>query len=269
VLVAEELRAGIDRGELKLYYQPQVALQTGKVIGLEALVRWNHPVRGLVMPGEFIAIAERTGSIVALGRWVIDEACRLVREWRDQGFAPPRIAVNISALQLRRGCRLVQEISASLSRWSVDADDLEIELTESVLMEAEQHHAKILDRLRHLGVRVALDDFGTGYSSLAYLTQQAVSRLKIAQELVFPAPTDSRCAAIVRAAIDLGHTLDIEVLAEGVETQAHIDFLVGAGCEQGQGYHFSHPLAASDVTRLLPKVAADRDADTEMARLVA
>ena len=145
VVVAEELRTGIDRGELVLHYQPQVHLRTGKVIGLEALVRWNHPTRGMVMPDAFIPIAERTGSILALGQWVIDEACRQLRVWRNQGVYAPRVAVNVSALQLRSGSPLVQEVMESLSKWGESAADIEVELTESVLVETERGHRGILD----------------------------------------------------------------------------------------------------------------------------
>jgi diguanylate cyclase len=259
VVVAEELRAGIDRGELVLHYQPQVDLRTSKVIGLEALVRWNHPTRGMVMPDAFIPIAERTGSILALGRWVIDEACRQLCAWRDQGIDARRVAVNVSALQLRGGSPLVQEVMGSLSKWGVSTADIELELTESVLVETERGHGDILDRLGKLGVRIAIDDFGTGYSSLAYLTEHSVSRLKIAKMLIFPTPADSRSAAVVRAAINLAHSLDIEVIAEGVETKAHADFLVASGCEQAQGYYFSRPLAAARITSLL------REPDNEIA----
>jgi diguanylate cyclase len=259
VVVAEELRAGIDRGELVLHYQPKVDLRTSKVIGLEALVRWNHPTRGILMPDAFIPIAERTGSILALGRWVIDEACRQLRAWRDQGIDAPRVAVNVSALQLRRGSPLVQEVMESLSKWGVSAADIEVELTESVLVETERGRGDILERLGEIGVRIAIDDFGTGYSSLAYLTKHSVNRLKIAQALIFPTPFDARSAAVVRAAINLGHSLDIEVIAEGVETKAHVDFLIASGCEQAQGYYFSRPLTAARVTDLL------REPDDEIA----
>jgi diguanylate cyclase (GGDEF)-like protein len=251
VVVAEELRRGIDRGELVLHYQPQVDLRTSKLIGLEALVRWNHPTRGIMMPDAFIPIAERTGSILALGRWVIDEVCRQLGAWRDQGIEAPQVAFNVSALQLRRGSSLVEEVMESLSKWGVSAANIEVELTESELVETERGRGDILDRLDEIGVRVAIDDFGTGYSSLAYLTKHSVSRLKIAQALISPIPSDLRSAAVVRAAINLAHSLDIEVIAEGVETKAHVDFLVAAGCEQAQGYYFNRPLPAARIADLL------------------
>jgi diguanylate cyclase len=251
VVVAEELRSGINRGELMLHYQPQVDLCTGKVIGLEALVRWNHPKRGMLMPDAFIATAERTGSILALGRWVIDEACRQLGAWRGEGIDVPRVAVNVSALQLRRGGHLVQDVMESLSRWGISTDDIELELTESVLMETERGHCEILGQLRDKGVRIAIDDFGSGYSSLAYLTKHSVSRLKIEKTLIFPTPANFRNAAVVRAAIHLGHLLGMEVIAEGVETKVHVDFLVASGCKQAQGYYFSRPLTAARTTDLL------------------
>jgi diguanylate cyclase (GGDEF)-like protein len=251
VVVAEELRRGIERGELELHYQPLVELRSGRIIGLEALARWNHPERGLIMPSVFIPLAEQSGSIVALGRWVIDEACRQLRVWRDQNILAPLVSVNVSALQLRTGCDLARDVSSSLVRWGIAPTDLEIELTESVLMEAAQRHSKNLEQLRQLGVRIAIDDFGTGYSSFGYLATYPVTRLKIAQELVFPVTTDSRSAAVVRAAIDLGNALGIEVIAEGVETGAHARFLATAGCGQAQGYHFSRPLDAARATEFL------------------
>jgi diguanylate cyclase (GGDEF)-like protein len=251
VVVAEELRLGIERGEIELYYQPLVELRSGRIIGLEALARWNHPERGRVMPSDFIPLAERSGSIVALGRWVIDEACRQLRLWRDQNILAPRISVNVSVLQLRDGCDLPRDVASSLTRWAIAPSDLEIELTESVLMEAAKRHNKSLEQLRQLGVRIAIDDFGTGYSSFGYLATYPVTRLKIAQELVFPVTTDPRSAAVVRAAIDLGNALGIEVLAEGVETDAHVRFLAAAGCDQAQGYHFSPPVNATRATELL------------------
>jgi len=258
VMVAEELRLGIERGELELYYQPLVELRSGRFIGLEALARWNHPERGLVMPSVFIPLAEQTGSIVALGRWVIDEACRQLRSWRDQNIPAPHICVNISALQLRDGCDLARDVTSILPRWGIAPTDLEIELTETVLMEAAQRHNKSLEQLRQLGVRIAIDDFGTGYSSFGYLATYPVTRLKIAQELVFPVTTDSRSAAVVRAAIELGNALGIEVVAEGVETEAQARFLAAAGCDQAQGYHFSPPVNAARATELLhrPGLAA-------------
>ena len=251
VTLAEELAAGIARGELELVYEPQVELSSGRLIGLEALVRWNHPSRGLIMPSVFIPIAERAGSIGALGQWVIEEACRQLSRWHAQGVAPNVLAVNVSALQFKGPVDFAQAIIGSLDRWGISPGEIEIELTESVLMDPTQKHSEALARLRELGVRIAIDDFGTGYASLNYLTTYPVTRLKIAQELVSRAVTDHRSAVVVRAAIALAHELRIEVIAEGAETAAHASFLIEANCEQAQGYHFSQPITAERATKLL------------------
>jgi len=207
------------------------------------------------MPSVFIPIAERAGSIGALGQWVIEEACRQLSLWQAQGVAPNVLAVNVSALQLRGPADFAQAIIGSLDRWGISPGEIEIELTESVLMDATQKHSDALARLRQLGVRIAIDDFGTGYSSLNYLTTYPVPRLKIAQELVSRVIADPRSAVVVRAAIALAHELGIEVISEGVETAAHSSFLTEAGCEHAQGYHFSRPITAERATILLRESA--------------
>jgi diguanylate cyclase len=251
VTLAEELRLAIGSSELELYYQPLVEIASGRIVGLEALVRWNHPTRGLIMPSIFIPIAERTGAIVALGHWVFEEGCRQLKRWRDQGIAPQLLAMNVSGVQFKRASDLTLEIAASLARWDIEPGSIEVELTETVLMEITQKHSDTLERLRQLGVRIAIDDFGTGYSSLKYLTIYPVNRLKIAQELVFRVTTDARNATVVRAAIRLAQELGIEVIAEGVETEAQANFLLSAGCAYAQGYYFSRPLNAKRATQLL------------------
>jgi EAL domain-containing protein (putative c-di-GMP-specific phosphodiesterase class I) len=228
-----------------------VEIVSGKIVGLEALVRWNHPTRGLIMPSIFIPIAERTGAIVPLGHWVFEEACRQLKRWRGQGIAPQVLAVNVSGVQFKRGGDLELNIAASLAKWNIESGNIEVELTETVLMEITQKHGDTLERLQQLGVRIAIDDFGTGYSSLKYLTIYPVNRLKIAQELVFRVTTDSRNATVVRAAIRLAQELGIEVIAEGVETKAQADFLLSAGCAYAQGYYFSRPMNAERATELL------------------
>ncbi len=251
VRVAEELRVALDQGELELYYQPQVELATGRILGLEALIRWNHKTRGVLAPASFISIAERTGAILPIGHWVFDEACRQLKLWNTEGIAPNVLSVNVSGVQFKGAAELEREIEASLTRWSVDPAHIELELTESVLMEATQRHANTLEKLRQLGTKIAIDDFGTGYSSLKYLTQYQVNRLKLAQEFVFRVTIDYRNAAVVRAAIRLANELGLEVIAEGVETEAQARFLMGAGCEQAQGYYFSRPVPAAKATELL------------------
>jgi EAL domain-containing protein (putative c-di-GMP-specific phosphodiesterase class I) len=251
VTLADELRVAIDGTELELYYQPQVEIVSGTIVGLEALIRWNHPTRGLIMPSIFIPIAERTGAIVPLGHWVFEEACRQLKQWRDQAIAPQGLAVNVSGVQFKRAADLELDMATSLARWGIKAGEIEVELTETVLMEMTQKHSDALDRLRQLGVRIAIDDFGTGYSSLKYLALYPVNRLKIAQELIVRVTTNSRNATIVCAAIRLAQELGIEVIAEGVETKAQADFLLSAGCGYAQGYYFSRPMNAERATELL------------------
>jgi len=271
VRVADELRAALDQGELELYYQPQVELATGRITGLEALIRWNHKTRGLLSPAAFIPIAERTGTAHALGNWVFEEACRQLKLWHVEGIAPQVLAVNVSGVQLKGSAELEREVAASLSRWGLDPSGLELELTESVLMEATQRHKNTLENLRQLGTKIAIDDFGTGYSSLKYLTTYPVNRLKLAQEFVFRVTVDYRNAAVVRAAIRLAHELGLEVIAEGVETEAQMRFLIGAGCEHAQGYYFGRPVTAARVAALLregriqPEAALMRRADSSAA----
>jgi EAL domain-containing protein (putative c-di-GMP-specific phosphodiesterase class I) len=203
------------------------------------------------MPSIFIPIAERTGAIVPLGHWVFEGACRQLKRWRDQGIAPEILAVNVSGVQFKRAPDLPLEIAASLARWDITPGNVEVELTETVLMEITKKQGDTFERLRQLGVRIAIDDFGTGYSSLKYLTIYPVDRLKIAQELVFRVTTDSRNATVVRAAIRLAKELGIGVIAEGVETEAQANFLLSAGCAYAQGYYFSRPVNAVRATELL------------------
>jgi diguanylate cyclase (GGDEF)-like protein len=251
VRIADELRVALDQGELELYYQPQVELSTGRIVGMEALIRWNHKTRGLLTPASFIPIAEKTGIVLPLGHWVFEEACRQLKLWHAEGIAPQVLAVNVSGVQFKGASELEREVEASLTRWGINPGDLELELTESVLMEATQRYSNTLENLRRLGTRIAIDDFGTGYSSLKYLTTYPVNRLKLAQEFVYRVTVDYRNAAVVRAAIRLAHELGLDIIAEGVETEAQVRFLMGAGCEQAQGYYFSRPVTALRATELL------------------
>jgi diguanylate cyclase (GGDEF)-like protein len=250
VILGRELEIAIKRGGLALQYQPQVDIETGCIVGFEALVRWNHPQRGSISPAVFIPVAEKTGSIVDLGKWVFDEACRQTRVWQDEGIDVPTVAVNLSAIQCKRP-ELEEDIVASLKRWNIAPGRIELELTESVLMEATEPHRDIITRLRALGLRLAIDDFGTGYSSLNYLTNFPVDRIKIAQELIFKCTTEIRCAAVVRAAIRLAEELDTEVLAEGVENTEQARFLSSTGCKFAQGYFFSRPVDAAQAATLI------------------
>jgi len=250
VMIADELRAAIKGGQIELYYQPQVEIASGQIVGLEALVRWNHPKHGFVAPSLFVSIAEETGSIIALGKWVFNEACRQLKLWQDEGIAPALVAVNLSAIQCKRS-ELEQDMAESLELWGIKPGKMEVGLTESALMGTTQQQSGIIERIRRLGLSVAIDDFGTGYSSLNYLTKYPVDRLKIAQELVFAVTTDSRHATVVRTAIRLAQELNIEVIAEGVETAEQALFLVSAGCKYAQGYYISRPIRAESATELL------------------
>ena len=251
VTVAAELRHAIDEGELRLEYQPQVDLGSGRIIGLEALVRWQHPKRGVISPAEFVPIAERTGSIVALGQWAFEEACRQLAWWHAMDLDPGILAVNFSAVQLKTQPNLGRQLSAVLKRWNLAPQAVEIELTESVLMDVTQQHGDVFESLGRLGFRTAIDDFGTGYSSLKYLTHYPVTRLKIAQDLVSGVNFDARSATVVRTAIRLAQELGLECIAEGIETKAQADFIRTAGCNFGQGFYCGHPARAEEITGVL------------------
>jgi diguanylate cyclase (GGDEF)-like protein/PAS domain S-box-containing protein len=251
IRITEDLRHAVERNELELYYQPQVALATGKLVGLEALLRWNHPVRGLVLPGDFIPAAETSGSILPIGEWVIDEACRQIMHWNNDGIAPPVVAINLSGAQFKLTSQLDKIVIETLERCHVRPEQLELELTESVLIETAQRHSEAFRRLKQVGVRLAIDDFGTGYSSLDYLRSFRVSRLKIDRRFVEDVTVNADDAAIVRATIGLAHALGIEVLAEGVETAAQRKFLLSAGCKVAQGFYFGRPMPAKAASELL------------------
>jgi diguanylate cyclase (GGDEF)-like protein len=251
VTVAAELRRAIDEGELRLHYQPQVDLGSGRVIGLEALARWQHPKRGAISPTEFIPIAERTGSIGLLGQWAFEEACRQLALWRAMDLDPGTMAVNVSAVQLKTQPNLGRQLAAVLRRWNLPPQAVEIELTESVLMDVTQQHGDVFESLGRIGLRTAIDDFGTGYSSLKYLTHYPVTRLKIAQDLVSGVSFDARSATVVRTAIRLAQELGLECIAEGIETKAQADFIRAAGCDFGQGFYCGAPASAAEITSVL------------------
>ena len=251
ISIGEDLRHAVERGEFELYYQPQVALQSGSVVGMEALIRWNHPRRGLLLPTMFIPIAETTGSIVAVGEWVIAQACQQIKGWSERGIAPPLIAMNLSGAQFKLVSQVDQIIIDNLTRYRIAPERLELELTESVLVDTAERHGEIFKRLKQAGVRLAIDDFGTGYSSLDYLRSFRVTRLKIDQRFIHDVTTNADDAAIVRATIGLAQELGIEVLAEGVETVAQRDFLISAGCKVAQGYFFGRPVPVGAATDLL------------------
>ncbi|MGB0127247.1 MAG: EAL domain-containing protein [Rhodocyclaceae bacterium] len=237
-----EMRQGLARHEFVLHYQPKVDLRSGEVSGAEALVRWNHPTRGLVPPGVFIGVAEETGLIEEIGNWVIFEACAQHAAWRKAGGCPPRIAVNVSGRQFVRG-DLVQVVAEALRVGATPASALEIEVTESLFMDQSGDAIDTLQKLRQMGIKVAIDDFGTGYSSMGYLKRLPVDVLKLDKSFVTDLVVDDDARVIARAIIALAHALRLSVVAEGVETAAHLDLLQSWGCDTIQGYYFSRPLA--------------------------
>jgi diguanylate cyclase (GGDEF)-like protein/PAS domain S-box-containing protein len=252
-----DLRCALQRGELSLCYQPQVDLHSGDLVGMEALIRWQHPVRGSVAPNFFIPLAEECGVIVELGDWVLHTACRQVRKWTDAGIAPARTAVNISAVQLSRGL-LADSVRRALDEVGLAPAQLELEITESFVMLERELSFQSLADLRALGCRLSIDDFGTGYSSLAYLQQLRVHKLKIDMSFVRDMMKNSGNAAIVKAVIALGKSMGLEVIAEGVEEAEQARYLRELGCDAMQGYLFSKPLAADEATAFLAGFSKDR-----------
>jgi diguanylate cyclase (GGDEF)-like protein/PAS domain S-box-containing protein len=248
--IEEHLRRALVHQEFTLYYQPKVHLATGMITGAEALVRWNHPERGLLAPVDFIPIAEDCGLIVPIGKWVVREACRQARAWLDAGLPRLTIAVNISAIEFRDG-NFLDSLFATLDTTGVDPSTLELELTESVFMKDVESTAAILQSLRQRGVRVAIDDFGTGYSSFSYLRKFPIDTLKIDQSFVRQIIAGSDDAAIVTAVISMARTLRLWVIAEGVERQEELEFLRTQHCDDAQGYLFSKPVPAAVFVNLL------------------
>ncbi|OQX13070.1 MAG: hypothetical protein BWK76_16710 [Desulfobulbaceae bacterium A2] len=244
------LRQAVARGELSLHFQPQFSLTDARLIGAEALLRWQHPEMGLVSPARFIPVAEESGLIVAIGEWVLQQACCQARRWLDDGLDLPVLAVNISALQFRQD-NLVETVAAILRDSGLPPERLELELTESMLMQDLERTLTKLDAFKAMGISLSIDDFGTGYSSLTYLKRFKLDILKIDQSFVRDLAEDSDDAAIVRAIIQLGHSLNLRVIAEGVETAAQRDYLQGEGCDHVQGYLFSRPLAVEDFSQRL------------------
>ena len=251
-----DLRRALREGEFRLFYQPQVDLRSGAFVGLEALVRWQHPTVGLVAPAAFIPVAEESGLIVPLGRWVLEEACRQLQRWRADGSANDdlRVSVNVSALQFRHS-GFVDDVTAVLAETGLPARCLTLEITESLLMQDADAALVLLSQLKQLGVALAIDDFGTGYSSLSYLRRYPIDELKLDRAFVSGIDADSDAAALVHGIIALGHTLRLALVAEGVETAGEMRVLQSYGCEVGQGYRFARPVpheAMADLLRAQP-----------------
>ncbi|WNW11658.1 EAL domain-containing protein [Pseudomonas sp. DTU_2021_1001937_2_SI_NGA_ILE_001] len=256
----KELREALPRNQLFLVYQPQVSYRDHAVMGVEALIRWKHPEHGLVPPDVFIPLAEQNGTIIAIGEWVLDQACRQLREWHDQGFSELRMAVNLSTVQLHH-TELPRVVNNLLQIYRLPPRSLELEVTETGLMEDISTAAQHLLSLRRSGALIAIDDFGTGYSSLSYLKSLPLDKIKIDKSFVQDLIVDDDDATIVRAIIQLGKSLGMQVIAEGVETAEQEAYVISEGCHEGQGYFYSKPLPGRELLAYL-KQAKRRSAAT-------
>lgn len=244
------LRGALERDELHVYYQAQVNLQDGRIIGCEALVRWLHPELGMIHPDKFIPLAEETGLIVSINHWVLEQAIKQCRAWRDAGFNTLTMSVNLSAMQFRQH-NLLQQVKGLLDQYDLPAGVLDLELTEGILMQGVERTLATLHELSAMGVILSLDDFGTGYSSLSYLKRFPIQQLKIDQSFVRDVISDASDATMVRTIILMAQSLKLDVIAEGVESQEQAAFLMQCGCERAQGYHFSPPVTAAAFEKLL------------------
>ena len=240
-----QMRTALESQQFILYYQPKVNIVGGEVVGAEVLLRWRHPEQGMVGPDQFIPIAESTGLIVPLGEWVVREASKQCVAWRRQGLPPIPLAINVSAVQFRRS-ELVESIAEIIEETQIDPNWLELEITESMIMDRADPMMALLHRLHEIGIRLAIDDFGTGHSSLSYLRRFSVDTLKIDRSFVRNVENDADDATIAKAIISLGKSLNLRVIAEGVETERQLDFLREHGCEEAQGFFFSRPVSADD-----------------------
>ncbi len=252
VNLTAELRQAFEKGELELYYQPQVEVHSGLIVGVEALLRWKHPTRGILLPNDFLSTAEQSGIIMPLGHWVLDNACGQMRQWSNEGVAPPVMTINLSLIQLKNARDLVTDVAGVLKKWELPATRLEFDVTEATLAQLKWTHNDVLTQLRRLGANIAIDDFGTEYSSFDYLRAYNVSHLKIARSLIAKAVTDPERADMIRVMIALARELGIGVMAEGVETEEQRTLLISTGSPtKAQGFYFSEPVDAAHAGQLL------------------
>lgn len=257
VTFSEDLRTALARNEFTLQYLPQIDLATGRCLGMKALIRWNHPLRGRLMPEDFIATAEKTGGIVTLGRWMLDQACRQMRDWEDRGIAPPAMAVNVSLPELKSGADLLRAVSETLSRWHLEPGRLELDVTEASLAQLAFSQNRVVEDLRDMGVGIAICNFGGEYSSLGYLRDYRVSHMRIADALLHGDAPERDRAGAVRAIVALAREFAIAVVAEGVETSDQRHMLTASGTLKAQQSHFGEPLdAEAAATRLAREKAA-------------
>ena len=249
--LANSLHRAIDRQEIRVFYQPLVDLQSGKIIGAEALARWQHPDLGLIMPSKFIPVAEQTGLILRLTELILEAVCRQMRSWKDLNINYGFIAVNLSTQHFRPDSNLIEMLTKVLQESRLEPEELELELTESIIMQNAEFTINVLSKLQTMGVKVAIDDFGTGYSSLSYLKHFPVNTLKIDRCFIQDVTSDRHDATISLAIIDLAHSLSLQVIAEGVETMEQVQFLKEHSCDQIQGYFFSPPLPQLEFEKML------------------
>ena len=245
-----DLRFALERDEFVMHYQPKIDLKTGEITGVEALVRWQHPERGLVGPLQFISIAEDCGLMLPIGKWVLRESCRQAKAWQDTGLPPIDMAVNVSSVEFRND-EFLESVSTILTETRLEPRYLELELTESVLMQHAEFSVPLLQKLKAMGLRLAIDDFGTGYSSLSYLRQFPIDTLKVDQSFIHEINADTDEATIISAVINMGCRMKHRVIAEGVETAEQLAFLRAHGCDEGQGYYFARPMPAMETAKLL------------------
>ncbi len=246
------IRNGLEKGEFILYYQPQLDLSDNSIVGAEALIRWVHPQKGMIPPDKFIPIAEESGLIIDINKWVIQTACKQNDEWRATGLKPIRIAVNLSGYKLASQ-NIIQVIRDALQEAGLDAKYLEVEITENVLMRDTEEAVWILEQMKDLSLSIALDDFGTGFSSLSYLTSFPVDIIKIDRSFVMGCTTQKNNLVIIKAIIAMGHSLGMKIVAEGIETEEQLELLKGFGADEGQGYYFSPPVPQAEFAKLLKK----------------
>lgn len=250
MMISSDLHKAIKNGEFELFYQPKIDIPSGMLIGIEALLRWNHPVFGYISPFEFIPIAEETGLIVPIGEWVLETACQQYKQWESLGIAPPNICVNVSPRQFIDEL-FIQKLTHILAQYHLNPENLDLEITESIAMYNLDETVSKLHQIRNLGINLALDDFGTGYSSLNYLLSFPIDEIKIDKSFIKEVLNDSKTATIFQLIISVAHNLNMKVIAEGVESKEQLEFLQSQHCDIAQGYYFSHPLPSSEIAKIL------------------
>ena len=263
--IEADLRRSVSRDQIDVYYQPKADLKTNKIIGMEALVRWNHPHKGIICPQEFIPMAEETGIINVIGLWVMVGACLQVKEWIDQGYGPFSIAVNLSGVQLENS-EIINQVKQVLEETKIDPSLLELEITESTIMQHPEIAIEVLHRLKDMGVKLAVDDFGTGYSSLSYLKRFPIDLLKIDKTFVQDVKNDADDRAIIQSIIALAKSLRLQVVAEGVETRQQQEFLRALDCDYIQGYYIGRPVCAEEFEQhVLKKTKQDSSVVSDLS----